>query len=406
VSSSPTEADGYRIVEVTMPQMGVSVVEGTLAAWNKSVGEGVLADETICEISTDKIDTDIPSPADGQVIEVVVAAGETVVVGTVLARIAVTGRDSGVHLGDADRSAAGGVAAAPRTAEQARRNHSPVVLRIAELHGIDLSAVAGTGRNGRISKQDVEAYLANRPAGGGGSRSGGLGRVAASVEIGGSERETVSEPLSRMRRAIAEHMTRSLGTAAHCTTVIEVDMSAIVRARRAAGLGLLPYVARCVAESLCAFGAMNATLEGDILTRHGSVNLGIAVSLGEDGLIVPVIERAETLGVAELAERILDLGARARENRLRPDEVRGGTFTITNPGRWGTTGGTPIINQPQVGILDLEAVVDRVVVLDNQSIGIRPMANLCLSFDHRAMDGNMAAEFLGDVRSRIEAWET
>jgi pyruvate/2-oxoglutarate dehydrogenase complex dihydrolipoamide acyltransferase (E2) component len=207
-----------------------------------------------------------------------------------------------------------------------------------------------------------------------------------------------------MRRAIAEHMTRSLGTAAHCTTVIEVDMSAIVRARRADGLGLLPYVARCVAQSLCLFGGMNATLEGDILTRHGSVNLGIAVSLGERGLIVPVIERAETLGVAELAERILDLGERARLGRLGPDEVRGGTFTITNPGRWGTTGGTPIINQPQVGILDLEAVVDRVVVLPGQSIGIRPMANLCLSFDHRAMDGNLAAEFLGDVRSGIEGW--
>ncbi len=410
-----------------MPQMGVSVVEGTLAAWHKAVGDGVLADETICEISTDKIDTDIPSPADGQVIEVVVAAGETVVVGTVLARIAVGGRGSGVQGGDADRSAAGGVAAAPRTAEQARPNHSPVVLRMAELHGIDLGEVAGTGRNGRISKQDVEAYLVSRPVGGAGARGlartgagssgsgpGGAGSSGAGPGGGGSsggavdgpERETVSEPLSRMRRAIAEHMTRSLGTAAHCTTMIEVDMSAIVRARRAAGLGLLPYVARCVAESLCVFGAMNATLEGDILTRHGSVNLGIAVSLGEDGLIVPVIERAETLEVAELAERILDLGARAREHRLRPDEVRGGTFTITNPGRWGTTGGTPIINQPQVGILDLEAVIDRVVVLDNQSIGIRPMANLCLSFDHRAMDGNLAAEFLGDVRSRIEAWQT
>ena len=316
------------------------------------------------------------------------------------------------------------MAAARRTAEQARPNHSPVVLRMAELHGIDLGEVAGTGRNGRISKQDVEAYLASRPVGGAGARGGpragagssgaGPGGAGSSGGRGGSsggaldgpERETVREPLSRMRRAIAEHMTRSLGTAAHCTTVIEVDMSAIVRARRAAGLGLLPYVARCVAESLCVFGAMNATLEGDMLTRHGSVNLGIAVSLGEDGLIVPVIERAETLEVAELAERILDLGARARENRLRPDEVRGGTFTITNPGRWGTTGGTPIINQPQVGILDLEAVIDRVVVLDNQSIGIRPMANLCLSFDHRAMDGNLAAEFLGDVRSRIEAWQS
>jgi pyruvate/2-oxoglutarate dehydrogenase complex dihydrolipoamide acyltransferase (E2) component len=397
-----------------MPQMGVSVVEGTLAAWHKKVGDRVMCDETICEISTDKIDTDIPSPADGRVIELVVAAGETVLVGTVLARIAVAGVPSGGHVSDANPAEPASVVAAPTAAAQAsdpaggRPNrgagsgHSPVVLRMAELHGVDLSRVAGTGRNGRISKQDVESYVASRPTG-----SGGAAGVPGprSIEAGASERATVSEPLSRMRRAIAEHMTRSLGTAAHCTTVIEVDMSAVVRSRRAAGLGLLPYVARCVAESLCVFGGMNATLEGDVLTRHGSVNLGIAVSLGERGLIVPVIERAETLGVAELAERILDLGKRARVNQLRPDEVKDGTFTITNPGRWGTTGGTPIINQPQVGILDLEAVVDRVVVTDGQSIGIRPMANLCLSFDHRAMDGNLAAEFLGDVRSRIEAWQ-
>jgi pyruvate/2-oxoglutarate dehydrogenase complex dihydrolipoamide acyltransferase (E2) component len=247
-----------------------------------------------------------------------------------------------------------------------------------------------------VSKQDVEAFVARRAETAAGPRG---------VGIDGSQRATVSEPLSRMREAIAEHMTRSLQTAAHCTTVIEVDMSAIVRARRAAGLSPLPYVARCVAESLVAFGGMNATLEGNVLTRHGSVNLGIAVSLGERGLIVPVIERAETLGVVELAERILDLGERARLNQLSPDEVRGGTFTITNPGRWGTTGGTPILNQPQVGILDLEAIVDRVVAVEGQAIGIRPMANLCLSFDHRAMDGNMAAEFLGDVRSRIEGWK-
>ena len=248
------------------------------------------------------------------------------------------GRGSGVQGGDADRSAAGGVAAAPRTAEQARPNHSPVVLRMAELHGIDLGEVAGTGRNGRISKQDVEAYLVSRPVGGAGARGlartgagssgsgpGGAGSSGAGPGGGGSsggavdgpERETVSEPLSRMRRAIAEHMTRSLGTAAHCTTMIEVDMSAIVRARRAAGLGLLPYVARCVAESLCVFGAMNATLEGDILTRHGSVNLGIAVSLGEDGLIVPVIEPGRDPGCGRAGGADPDdLGARAREHRL------------------------------------------------------------------------------------------
>jgi 2-oxoglutarate dehydrogenase E2 component (dihydrolipoamide succinyltransferase) len=395
-----------------MPQMGVSVVEGTLAAWHKRAGERVVCDETICEISTDKIDTDIPSPVGGRVIELLVAEGETVVVGTVLATIAIELGEPGDQGGDANRSAgasgepalsaaAAAGAAGPDRAAGGGRTHSPVVLRMAELHGVDLAGVEGTGRNGRISKQDVEAYIERRAAS---ARAAASAPQSIAGGVVSEERATVSEPLSRMRRAIAEHMTRSLATAAHCMTVIEVDMSAIIRARRAAGLGLLPYVARSVAESLCAFPGMNATLEGDILTRHGSVNLGIAVSLGDRGLIVPVIERAETLEVAELAERILDLGARARRNELRPDEVRGGTFTITNPGRWGTTGGTPIINQPQVGILDLEAVVDRVVVLPGQSIGIRPMANLCLSFDHRAMDGNLAAEFLGDVRSRIESW--
>jgi pyruvate/2-oxoglutarate dehydrogenase complex dihydrolipoamide acyltransferase (E2) component len=399
---------------VRMPQMGVSVVDGTLALWHKKVGDRVVADETICEISTDKIDTDIPSPASGEVIELLVGEGETVVVGTVLARLAVSEGEDGVQGGDSDESTgagwntapteqrlepATGAGVSPGAPEQSRdqgAKHSPVVLRMAELHGIDLAEVEGTGRNGRISKQDIEAVLELRAA---------VGPARPDLEIDPSERATVSEPQSRMRRAIAEHMRRSLDTAAHCTTVIEVDMSAIVRARRAAGLSLLPYVARCVAESLVVFEGMNATLEGEVLTRHGSVNLGIAVSLGDAGLIVPVIRRAETLDVTELAERILDLGVRARANQLHPDEVRGGTFTITNPGRWGTTGGTPILNQPQVGILDLEAVVDRVVVLENQSIGIRPMANLCLSFDHRAMDGVLAAEFLSDVRSRIESWE-
>ncbi len=412
MSYSPTDP---KVAVVTMPQMGVSVVEGTLAAWHKGVGDMVLADETICEISTDKIDTDIPSPADGRVIELLVGEGETVVVGTVLARLAVGVGEDGDQAGDSNelsaadgepaRNGAGieGTAAEDRSpavsgtlSRDPGAKHSPVVLRMAELHAIDLTEVAGTGRNGRVSKQDIEAVVERRAA---------SAPARPDLEIDPSERATVSEPLSRMRRAIAEHMRRSLETAAHCTTMIEVDMSGIMRARKAAGLSLLPYVARCVAESLVVFAGMNATLEGEMLTRHGSVNLGIAVSLGERGLIVPVIARAETMGVAELAERILDLGARARANQLEPDEVRGGTFTITNPGRWGTTGGTPILNQPQVGILDLEAVVDRVVVLENQSIGIRPMANLCLSFDHRAMDGVMAAEFLGDIRSRIEGWK-
>jgi pyruvate/2-oxoglutarate dehydrogenase complex dihydrolipoamide acyltransferase (E2) component len=207
-----------------------------------------------------------------------------------------------------------------------------------------------------------------------------------------------------MRRAIAEHMTRSLRTAAHCTTIIEVDFSRVEAARTAAGLSPLPYVARCAVESLGRFGRLNATIEGDVLTRYADVDLGVAVSLGERGLIVPVVRRAQHHSVAGLAVEIGELARRARADELRPDEVRGATFTITNPGRWGTIAATPIINQPQVAILDVEAIVRRPVVVGGEAIAIRPMANLCLSWDHRALDGMLAAEFLADLRAGIEGF--
>jgi pyruvate/2-oxoglutarate dehydrogenase complex dihydrolipoamide acyltransferase (E2) component len=215
---------------------------------------------------------------------------------------------------------------------------------------------------------------------------------------------SVSEPLSRMRRAIAEHMTRSMRTAATCTTIIEVDFSGVEAARAGSGLSPLAYVARCVAESLGVFGRLNATLDGDVLTRYADVDLGVAVSLGDRGLIVPVVRGAQDRSVEELGAAIGELARRARADELGPDEVRGATFTITNPGRWGTIGATPIINQPQVAILDMEAIVRRPVVVGRDGIGIRPMGNLCLSWDHRALDGVMAAEFLADVRGRIEGW--
>jgi pyruvate/2-oxoglutarate dehydrogenase complex dihydrolipoamide acyltransferase (E2) component len=206
-----------------------------------------------------------------------------------------------------------------------------------------------------------------------------------------------------MRRAIAEHMVRSLATAAHCTTIIEVDMARVEAALAVAGLSPLPYVARCVVESLGRFGRLNATLDGDVLTRYADIDLGVAVSLGDRGLIVPVIRRAQERSVEGLAAAIRDLATRARVGELLPDEVRGATFTITNPGRFGTIAATPIINQPQVAILDLEAIVRRPVVIGD-GIAIRPVANLCLSWDHRALDGVLAAEFLADVRRRLESY--
>jgi pyruvate/2-oxoglutarate dehydrogenase complex dihydrolipoamide acyltransferase (E2) component len=215
-------------------------------------------------------------------------------------------------------------------------------------------------------------------------------------------------PLSRMRQSIGEHMLHSLRTAATCTTIAEADMTRIEAARRAAGLTALPYVARATIETLAEFPSLNATLDDGTLTTYDGVHLGIAVSLGEGGLIVPVIRDAQNLSVEGLASAIKDLARRARANQLSPDEVRGGSFTITNPGGYGSIIATPVINQPQVAILDTEAVVKRPVVVTAEdgtdAIAIRSMTYLCMSWDHRALDGAYAAQFLSEVRSRIEAW--
>jgi 2-oxoglutarate dehydrogenase E2 component (dihydrolipoamide succinyltransferase) len=464
------------MVDVTMPQMGVSVAEGTIVAWRVEVGDRIAADETICEISTDKIDTEVPAPADGVVAEIVVPVDATVSVGTVLARIAagagadavspssipdtpdsgaqtedgdaVTPRpaadapDSGAHPEDGDAiprhivdapdsgapSADGGGRQAPQRRNGAgtasgRRRYSPVVQRIASEHGLDLSQVRGTGRGGRVRKQDVLAHLESGPPQEAKSRPADEAPLhiespyrpeptpaAAPAAARGDDAAALLAPddgqLPRMRRQIGEHMKRSLDTAAHCTTWIEVDMSRVEAARARLGVTALAFVARACIDALREHPALNAWLEGERYTRHHDVNLGIAVSLGDDGLIVPVVDRAHELSVEGLAARIRDLARRARARELRPDEVRGGTFTITNPGQYGSIMATPIINQPQVAILDFEAVVKRpVVVTDadgNDSIAIRPMTILGLSWDHRALDGALSAQFLASVKRHLE----
>jgi pyruvate/2-oxoglutarate dehydrogenase complex dihydrolipoamide acyltransferase (E2) component len=424
VSSSPTERaggtptdpveptgrtpGGADLVEVTMPQMGVSVAEGTIVAWRVEVGDRVEPEQTVCEISTDKIDTEVPTPVGGVVAEIVVAVEETVEVGVVLARIA-TG-DATLPPGDAtlppdDATLPPTHAPAPPRAN-GRRRYSPVVQRIAAEHDIDLSGIEGTGRDGRVRKQDVLAVLARGAAEAAEPplhiespyRPDPEPVAAAPVANGGG--------LSRMRRQIGEHMKRSLDTAATCTTWIEVDMSRVEAARARLGVTALAFVARATIDALREYPAINAWLEGERYTQVSDVNLGIAVSLGEDGLIVPVIHRAHELSVEGLAARIRDLARRARDRSLSPDEVQGGTFTITNPGQYGSIMATPIINQPQVGILDLEAVVKRPVVLTdsegNDSIAIRPMTILGLSWDHRALDGALSAQFLAGVKRRLE----
>jgi len=287
---------------------------------------------------------------------------------------------------------------------------SPVVRRIADEHGVELGLVTGTGRLGRVTKKDLLAFI-----------EGGNGKPAErplhtespyreepeAMPTTNSQLPTgEGEPLSLMRRQIGEHMVRSLQTAAHCTTIVEADMSAIEAAR--GKLSYLPLVAKATIAALREHPQLNATLEGDRLVQHEAVHLGIAVALGDDGLIVPVVRNAHELSHEGLANRIVDLAERARSKRLEPDEVGGGTFTITNPGRYGALLATPIINQPQVAILDLEAVTKRAVVVSDEqgrdSIAIRPMTYFCMSWDHRALDGVLAAKFLGAVRRNVEEW--
>ena len=427
MSSSRTDV----LVDVTMPQMGVSVAEGTIVAWRVEVGDRIEADATIAEISTDKIDTEVPAPVSGVVAEILVPVEETVEVGTVLARIAPAdgGGGGGSGGGGGGGSGAGEAPAAsppqpldgdpvsetrPETPSQSpspspsrdpapapangHRRYSPVVQRIAAEHNIDLSQVPGTGRGGRVRKQDVLALVeADEPPLH--IESPYRPDPVAPVSDGGQ--------LSRMRRQIGEHMKRSLDTTATCTTWIEVDMSRVEAARTRVGVTALSFVARACIDALREHPALNAWLEGSEYTRHKDVNLGIAVSLGDDGLIVPVIQRAHELSVEGLAARIRDIARRARSRELTPDDVQGGTFTITNPGQYGSIMATPIINLPQVGILDFEAVIKRAVVVTdadgNDSIAIRPMTILGLSWDHRALDGALSAQFLASVKRNLES---
>jgi pyruvate/2-oxoglutarate dehydrogenase complex dihydrolipoamide acyltransferase (E2) component len=439
VSSSPTET----LVDVTMPQMGVSVAEGTVVEWRKQAGDWIEADEIIASISTDKIDTDVEAPATGRVQEVLVDVGTTVDVGTVLARIATDAKPGEAHVSEG-RSSAGGTSEAAAAMEasgeagelkgdttvresRGPRRYSPVVMRIASEHGIDLERVEGTGRGGRVRKQDVLAYVEDgvpshpgeeppmhiespyRPDEPAPARTrkprfeAPAAEPAAAPAAGGA-------PLSRMRQAIGARMLQSLQTAATCTTIVEADLIRIEAARAKTRFTYLPYIARATIEVLREHPALNATLEDDTLTTYDGVHLGIAVSLGGGGLIVPVIRDAQELSVEGLAARIKDIARRGRANELTPDEVRGGSFTITNPGGSGSIIATPVINQPQVAILDTEAVVKRPVVitdeLGNDSIAIRPMTYLCMSWDHRALDGVAAAQFLNALRKKLESWPT
>jgi 2-oxoglutarate dehydrogenase E2 component (dihydrolipoamide succinyltransferase) len=406
-----------------MPQMGISVSEGTILEWHKAVGDPVEADETICDVTTDKVDVEIPCPATGVLARILAEPGETVPVGQPIAEIDTgTPGDAGVE--------EGGTPVPPKTlranrldgspspspsADECDRSAfvSPVVRRMADEHQVDLSAVEGHGIGGRIRKKDLIAHLESaeeKPSRPLHTESPYVPDSPAPAADGG---QGSREPMSPMRKAIAEHMVRSVQTAAHCTTIVEVDFSAVASRRaelkptfaeKGVPLTYLAFVARAVVESLEEFPALNASVDDDDIIRHPDVNLGIAVSL-DAGLIVPVIPKAQRLSLEGIAAAIADVAGRARDGKLAPDEVQGGTFTITNPGQFGAVLATPIINQPQVAILDLEAIVKRPVVLESDtgdSIAIRPMGFLPMSWDHRALDGAEAARFLGSVKARLE----
>src|SRR3954454_12370113 len=393
-----------------MPQMGVSVAEGTVVEWRKRVGDWVTADEVIASISTDKIDTDAESPASGRVQEILIEVGTTVDVGTVLARIATDARQGEPHVSESegeegaastgsDELGTGEAAAAlgapgeagelqgdteadhtgtaqrgsPAARRSGRRRYSPVVMRIAAEHDVDLDQVKGTGRGGRVRKQDVLAFIAGdgaaaaeeppmhiespyRPDAPAPPKKREPRFAEPPAAPAGDLGPVQSGPLSRMRQSIGRHMLESLQTAATCTTVIEADMTRVEAARRRLGITALPLVARATVETLREFPSLNATLEGETFTQYEAVHLGIAVSLaqpaspagtgGQGGLIVPVIHNAQDLSPEGLAKRIKDLARRARDNQLTPDEVRGGTFTITNPGGYGSILATAGIYQP------------------------------------------------------------
>jgi 2-oxoglutarate dehydrogenase E2 component (dihydrolipoamide succinyltransferase) len=410
---------------VLMPQMGESIAEGTIVRWIKKVGDKVDRDEPLFEISTDKVDAEIPSPAAGVLAEIKVKEGETVAVNSVVATIgdavaaskkpqadgadtaAIAPPPQGASDGTSARveTARGGNGAqAPETEDVRRARSSPLVRRIAKEHDVDISSLQGSGVGGRVTKHDILDYLDHRPA----TRPQPSARVPAFKP---GERVEIA-PMGVMRKKIAEHMVLSRRTAAHVHSVFEVNFGRVAQLReqkkaeyerQGIKLTYLAFIARAVVESLSAFPVLNSSLDGDNIVYKKDINLGIAVAL-DWGLIVPVVKNADEKSLLGLSRAIADLATRARAKQLKPEEVQGGTFTITNPGIFGAQFGMPIINQPQMAILGVGAIEKRAVVVDD-AIGIRPMGYLTLGYDHRLIDGAVADPFLSRIKDILENFD-
>ena len=389
---------------VIMPQLGESITEGTIIRWNKQVGDTVVRDEPLFEISTDKVDAEIPSPSAGVVTEIRVREGETVPVDSVVAIIGLIGERPSTMPSSVEPEptvesfptrAAGAASVAVNEAgrtQLGRNRVSPVVRRLAREHNVDVTTIQGTGAGGRVTKADVLKHLDTVSA--------------------GSDRDDRVEPMSVMRRKIAEHMVMSRRTSAHVHTVFDVNFSHVARIRdsrkaeyAAAGIKLthLAFVAKAVVDAVADVPIVNACLDGERVIYKRDVNLGIAVAL-DGGLIVPVIKRAQDVTFRQLTEAIGDVADRARAKRLRPEDVDGGTLTITNPGASGSIFGLPIINQPQLAIVCVGAVEQRAAVVDDAVVA-QPRSYLTLGFDHRVIDGAVADQFMVVVKRNLEQFD-
>jgi pyruvate dehydrogenase E2 component (dihydrolipoamide acetyltransferase) len=458
------------MIDVVMPQMGESIVEGTLTKWLKKPGDRVERDEPLFEISTDKVDTEIPSPAAGTLGEILVQEGATVGINTVVGRIVDGATPNGAGSAAAAAPAApaptpmaapapGAPTPAPAPAPAAQPVAavatetiseagplSPLVRKMAREHNIDLSQIRGTGAGGRITKQDLENYLDSRAAAPR-AQAAPVYQAAPTVQAAppppppqaqavatvpqavnvppppayeapaqfrGQAPAGRVEPMSIMRQKIAEHMIFSMRTSAHVTTVHKVDMTRVAKiraklkdefqSRYGFSLTFLPFVVRAATAALQQFPIVNASIDGTNIIYHRDINIGIAVALdGGNGLIVPVIRNADEKNVVGLQRAIADLASRARSRQLRPEEVQGGTFSITNFGSFGSVFATPVINQPQVAILGVGAV-EKVPVVVDDAIAIRSQAYLALTFDHRLIDGALGDQFTQKVKSVLENW--
>ena len=452
------------MTSIQMPQLGETIVEGTILKWLKAEGDAVERDEPLFEISTDKVDTEVPSPVAGTLTRILVEEGATVPVGTELAEVA-SDEDSATHADAVAPAGEAAMASAPPTSQasggpsgetpgqgaidvfappasapaatasvassmpdRGPRSQilSPLVRKLAQEHGIDLSTVTGTGTGGRITKADVMAVVASGGAGTGAPSpatpvtaqvtapvAAPTGAAPPAVGTATAARETV-EPMSHIRKAIATHMLASVNETARAWTMVEVNVDHLVRLRErtkdaflaAHGVKLtyLPFVVRATVDALQAFPAVNSRIVGDDVVTPRAVNMGIAVSY-DAGLIVPVIRDADAMNSVGIAAAVADLAARARSHQLKPDEVQGATFTITNPGPYGSLISVPIINQPNVGILSLDAIQRRPVVVEGDAIAVRSMVYVSMSWDHRLIDGEIATRFLARVKLNLEGWD-